>query len=128
MNGAAQAGFIPDVVRLLEKYNLSGNLDTYMKDSIFRCKISSQRMVKCKINTWKLYQWHSRTSQPEFARFQRVFPAFHFHYFWTLSNKSPKIVNACKFAIQIIGSILDYDVQLCCKCNLFYDNVVDHCL
>ena len=52
VNGAAQAGFIPDVVhvRLLEKYNLSGILDTYMRDSIFPSKISWKRMVKSKIN------------------------------------------------------------------------------
>ena len=55
-------------------------------------------------------------------------PAFHVHYFWTLSYKSPKIVNACKSEIQMIGSILDCDVRLCCKCGLFYDNVADHCI
>ena len=128
VNGAAQAGFIPDVVRLLEKYNLSGILDTYMRDSIFPSKISWKRMVKSEINNSELYQWRCRTSQPEFARFKRIFPAFHVHYFWTLSNKSPKIVNACKSAIQMIGSILDCDVRLCCKCGLFYDNAVDHCI
>ena len=45
VNGAAQA-----VVRLLEKYNLSGTLDTYMRDSIFPSKISWKRMVKSEIN------------------------------------------------------------------------------
>ena len=56
VNGAAQAGFIPDVVRLLEKYNLSGILDTYMRDSIFPSKISWKRMVKSEINNSELYQ------------------------------------------------------------------------
>ena len=28
----------------------------------------------------------------------------------------------------MIGSILDCDVQLCHKCNCFYNNVVDHCI
>ena len=37
-------------------------------------------------------------------------------------------MNACKSAIQMIGSIPDCDVRLCCKCGLFYDNAVDHCI
>ena len=59
VNGAGVAGFIPNVVKLLEKYHLSGNLYTYMRDSIFPSISSWKRMVKCEINNWELYQWHS---------------------------------------------------------------------
>ena len=128
VDGAGQTGFIPEVVRLLEKYSLSRYLDTFMCNSIFPSKISWKRHVRCEINNRELYQWHCRTSQPDFAHFRRIVPAFHFHYFWILSNRSPKVVNACKYAIQMIGCILDCDVQLCCKCNLLYKNVVDHCI
>ena len=99
-----------------------------MCNSIFPSKISWTRHVRCEINNRELYQWYCRTSQPDFARFRRIVPAFHVHYFWILSNRSPKVVNACKSAIQMIGCILDCDVQLCCKCNLLYKNVVDHCI
>ena len=79
-------------------------------------------------NNRELYQWHCQTSQPDFARCRRIVPAFHVQYFWILSNRSPKVVNACKSAIQMISCILDCDVQLCCKCNFLYKNVVDHCI
>ena len=119
VNGASQTGFIPDVVRLLEKYNLSCVLDAYLRDSAFPSKFTWKRMVKYEIHSRELYQWHTRTSQPEFARFQCIVPTFGVHDFWTLSKTCPKFTNACKSVIQMIGSILDCDVQLCHKCNCF---------
>ena len=128
VNGASQTGFIPDVVRLLEKYNLSCVLDAYLRDSAFPSKFTWKRMVKYEIHSRELYQWHTRTSQPEFARFHRIVPTFGVHDFWTLSKTCPKFTDACKSVIQMIGSILDCDVQLCHKCNCFYNNIVDHCI
>ena len=85
-------------------------------------------MVKYEIHSRELYQWHTRTSQPEFARFHRIVPTFGVHDIWTLSKTCPKITDACKSVVQMIGIILDCDVQLCHKCNCFYNNAVDHCL
>ena len=95
MNGANQTQmkkdqpnwFIPDVVRLLEKYHLVGTLEVYRRDSIFPSKLSWKKTVKYKLREHELYLWHSRTSQPEFSRFHRVVPISQVHYFWILSKE-----------------------------------------
>ena len=128
MNGTNQTGFIPDVVRLLEKYHLLDTLEVYRRDSIFPSKLSWKKTVKYKLREHELYLWHSRTSQPEFSQFHRVVPISQVHYVWILSKECPKLIKACKSVVQMIGSILDCDVQLCYKCNAYYHNPVDHCI
>ena len=121
-------GIIPDVVRLLEKYNLSCVLDAYERDSAFPSTFTWKRMVKYEIHGRELYQWHTRTSQPEFAHFHRIVPTFDVHNFWTLSKTCPKITDACKSVIQVIGSIWIVMFRYAINAIVFYNNAVDHCI
>ena len=54
MNGAKQIGYIPDIVRLLRKYNPLDRLETYKRKRIFPSNLSWKKLVKCRLQEREL--------------------------------------------------------------------------
>ena len=57
-----QYGFIPDILRILDKYSLSYVLDEYIQSGQFISKFSWNRLVKTKININVENQWCEKIS------------------------------------------------------------------
>lgn len=129
-NGSKQTGFIPDILRILQKYNLYDIFESYKKESVFPNKVLWKKLVKQKIKERETYLWHTRISQPEFSRFRLVHCNFKIHHFWHISKQRPRFLKACKSVMQMISFITDesYNSKLCCKCYNRYYNSIDHCI
>ena len=67
------AGFIPDIIRILNKYELSAFIENYIKDSYFPPKCIWNHIVKNSINRYCASAWtQSVTNDPAYNRFAAI--------------------------------------------------------
>ena len=67
-----QEGFVPDIVRLLEKYELSDILSTYVENGTFPTSLAWKRLLKSKLHQSAISTWDSRTLTHDFNRFRTI--------------------------------------------------------
>ena len=71
-----QEGFVPDIVRLLEKYQPIDSLYTYIEKGTFPTSFVWKRLQKSKLHRSAISTWNGRTLTHDFCRFRD----FHFEY------------------------------------------------
>ena len=82
-----QLGFIPDIWKVLQKYNLEEYLQNYLANAVFPSKYTWKTIVKCKIRTFYEAAWHERlNNDADFARFRLIHPELRMSSIWTLSH------------------------------------------
>lgn len=84
-----QIGFIPDIVRILEKYSLTYYLDAFMQYDGFPNKFAWKRLVKHRIHDMEINLWQDRVSSPDFCRFRRLHWEYTPHKFWLTAYRHP---------------------------------------
>ena len=67
-----QHGFIPDVIKLLEKYQMLHIVHSFVDTSRFPSKNAWNRLLKGKLHQSAICSWNSRTLAQEFYRFRIV--------------------------------------------------------
>ncbi|MCG8077812.1 MAG: hypothetical protein JAY75_16450 [Candidatus Thiodiazotropha taylori] len=126
---AKQMGFIPDIDRLLRKYQLGHILEKYLQDGIFPSKYSWKRIIKVKVHQKATEAWHNRTLTPEFHRFRLVHSEFRTHWLWAFSLENRKFLKPCITMVQLISKLCIINAtDVCNYCHRNYDNIVDHCI
>ena len=85
-----QSGFIPDIWKVLQKYNLEEYLLSYLATSLFPTKGTWKTIVKHKIRIYYETSWTERVeNDADFARFRLIHPAIKMSNIWSIShNKS----------------------------------------
>lgn len=126
----SQIGFIPDILRILEKYNLNCYIDVFLQDSEFPVKNVWKCLVKRTIHQYEVNSWRHRISAIEFSRFARLHMDYRPHRLWFTAYKLPHLLQACKSVIQMIASVSEnlVDPLVCPNCNCLYRNLVEHCI
>ena len=66
---------------MLQKYQLSHILSSYIQDSVIPSKIAWKRMVKANVHETAKTAWYNRVSNPEFYRFKMLHCEFSPHWF-----------------------------------------------
>ena len=63
-------GFVPDICRLLIKYNLEGLLNNYISSQRLPSKYEWKKTVKMKVNQIEQTLWRNRINDSDFSRFK----------------------------------------------------------
>ena len=82
INPRKQTGFIAEIDRLLQKYDLSHFHFAYLQDGVFPGKFAWKRMIKAKVYESAKLGWYERVSNPEFYRFNMLHGEFSPHWIW----------------------------------------------
>ena len=124
-----QHGFIPDVIKLLEKYQMLHIVHRFVDTSRFPSKNAWNRLLKGRLHQSAICSWNSRTLAQEFYRFRIVHPEFQPHWAWYFSKNQRKLLSPCTSVIQMTASLTDTRHNiLCAACDSYYDNIADHCI
>ena len=120
-------GFIPDVMKLLEKYQMLHIVHSFVDTSRFPSKMPG--IAYSKADCSAICSWNSRTLAQEFFRFRIVHPEFQPHWAWYISKRQWKLLSPCTSVIQMTASLTDTRHNiLCTPCDSYYDNIADHCI
>ena len=124
-----QHGFIPDVIKLLEKYQMLHIVHSFVDVSRFSSKNAWNRLLKGKLHQSAICSRNSRTLAQEFYRFRIVHPEFQPHWARYFSKNQRKLLSPCTSVVQMIASLTDTRLNvLCTACDSYYDNIADHCI
>uniref|UniRef100_K1Q1L2 Sushi domain-containing protein n=1 Tax=Magallana gigas TaxID=29159 RepID=K1Q1L2_MAGGI len=80
-------GFIPDVLQLLQTYQLTDYLNTWLSDGSFPSKSAWKSTVRSSVNTHQTLQRIERTAyDPDFFRFNAIFSTSNPFIMWQYIN------------------------------------------
>jgi hypothetical protein len=124
-----QKGFIPDVIRILDKYNLSHVLINYIQTGEFPNK--KVWKVKCRnsISNHETLKWSERLSKDnDFARFKFLHTNIEHAIIWECANDSKSLLNAHKISrLWINKPYYQNNSFLCSKCGIISSDAMKHC-
>ena len=124
-----QNGFIPTVIKLLEKYQMLYKVHSFVDTSRFPSKNEWNRLLKDRLHQSAICSWNRRTLAQEFNRFRIVHPEFQPHWAWYFSKRQQKLLSPCTSIIQMTASLTDTRHNiLCVACDSYNDNIADHCI
>ena len=125
-----QMGFIPDILKLLEKYNLTQFLQQWLDYGTFPNKQTWKTIV-----TQAVYQHHetlrtSRICGPDFSRFSAIFQDEDPSQFWRFPTNCYEI-SLCKFICKLISDPPYVNSNTCQLCGAvlhdFFTHVICSC-
>ena len=130
INPSKQTGFIVEIDKILQKYQLSHILSSYLQDGVFPGKIAWKRMIKANVHETTKTAWHYRLSNPEFYRFKMLHCKFSPHWSWLFSQDNRRLLKLCISVIQLISCVssLPHISSTCSNCQGEFTNLVDHCI
>ena len=127
----SQKGYIPDIFKIMEKYDLTEYFNNYVKTNTFPSKIRWKHLVKRRIHDKEISSWKTRLSAPEFDRFRLLHTEYSPHVLWISSKENRSYLAASISCVHMIANIVGNpfcNPVSCPKCSTNYDNVVDHCI
>lgn len=127
-NSYNQTGFIPDISRILVKYNLFHYLSDFLKTGLFTSKYTWKNIVKNAVWKYEEKEWMDRIrNDVEFHRFTKVHPKLRPHILWKLAVKYPEYTDSIHFVVKLTVSVRDLnESMLCHKCGMFYTDLTIH--
>ena len=125
-----QSGFIPDNIRLLEKYQLKHIVYDFIENSTFPSKYHWKRLIKSKIHENVVLAWNNRTLLPDFSRFRSLQPEYGPHWIWNSSKANCKLLSPCTSVLQMISNLAEfhYGNNICRHCDINHNSIVGHCI
>jgi hypothetical protein len=100
---AKSLGFIPDIVGILKKYNLTGILDHYVTDGQWPDKKPWRSMVDISIHEYEVESWNSKVNtDKECSRYGEIITKYGKpHVYWNLSNKMKSLQSLFIFMAKL---------------------------
>ena len=102
-----QHGFIPDVIKLLGKYQILHIVHSFVDTSRFPSKNTWNRLLKGRLHQSAVCSWNSRTLTQEFYHFRIVLPEFQPHWAWYFFKSQRKLLSPFTPVIQMTASLTD---------------------
>ena len=116
-------GFIPDVIEILSKYELSQYLLDYIADGHFPCKIVWKSLVQNAINTKQTSEWCERiNSDNDFERFQNLHRSIQLTTFWK-NSKTFTDISRSYVITKLWTDIPNSTPGECSICNRHFSDV-----
>ena len=126
----SQIGFIPDVITIVKKYNLTQYISNYLKNAVFPSKYEWKRIISKSLNSYYDNARHARViADPEFDRFNSVHNSTSQLYIWKCAESADEIVSAFS-AIKLLVSVdqLSNREQTCKCCEQITIDIKRHLL
>ena len=109
-------GFVPDILRILDKYSLSYVLDEYMQTGRFMTKFSWNRLVRTTIDEKVKDLWkHRITSDITLQPFLGIHDKFEPCAIWVMCKNNYKYKKFCQAALKILSLLFHRGGIIFCK-------------
>jgi hypothetical protein len=110
-------GFVPEMLNILSKYNLSDFLTNYTKNADFPGKPHWKRIVVDAVNQKHDYDWQTRINlDNDFNRFRRIHFSVSISSVWIFPTNCSELRTA-KFITKLISSVPHNNKQSCEICK-----------
>ena len=125
-----RTGFIVDVFRILEEYDLGYVLTEYITSGTFQSRHSWKKLIRNKLSDACDSNVGLANADEAVCRFQTIHPESKPCYFWELSRKHPYMLTACKSVVQMIALTFSkyQPIITCSACGSLVTKYVDHCV
>jgi hypothetical protein len=122
------SGFIPEVVRILDKYGLRCFLTQYVDCGSFPDKFAWKKLVKGYTKNTFVSEWNARTSRGAFERFRVMHKNFGVSFLWNFSKLNTNLLSVTKVVAQLTAYLVRFDTE-CSRCEQSHScNFTDHLL
>ena len=127
-NDKQTQGFIPDIYRIIVKYNLQNVLQTYMHTSCFPTKYEWKRILKHKIYEYDFNLYNEQLSTIiEGGQSSYMFYMLKPCAIWQLCIRHPNMKLKCKTAMIALSKLFSFcQISTCKKCKTLTENIVEH--
>jgi hypothetical protein len=121
-------GFMPDVMRLLQKYNLQEFLETYINEQYFPRKAEWRKIVLDKIGRHQLSKW----KLPELCHYKNIHQNIMPLTLWVTAKRNPfNRIDVANLVNIVCGNVPDIFMKCVQEtpdsytCQLCYKDIVD---
>ncbi|MES9903946.1 MAG: reverse transcriptase family protein [Sedimenticola sp.] len=126
-----QLGFVPDLFRILEKYNLSDSVHSFADNSQFYSKRLWKRKYKDAIQDTEERHWiQNMINDEQFTRFRNIQTKLTPSNIWFAALEYPSSLSACTFAARLCTIKVNFREPdcpgECCKCGEIFDEELAH--
>lgn len=114
-------GFLPDILRILDKYSISYVFGSYIESGSFMTKNAWKKFIRHTINNFYRNDLMSRlTPVNSYNRILKIHVDITFgpHVLWKLSKDCPRFKNMVQVAIRFLGMLFSGKwPRKCCNCD-----------
>lgn len=109
-------GFIPDVVRILKKYNLEQHILSFMENGTFLSKHTWKCICKRAVSLYEETAWSARIAiSDDCTRFRKIHTELKPSILWEAAKRHPNTLPYCSFTAKICVSTVH--AVICDKCE-----------
>ena len=120
-------GFIPDIKRILSKYDLETYLTDYLTSGIFPTKHQWKSAIKLAIFNRECYEWCIRTQgDSDFTRFKLVNNSLEICNAWKVCKKHPESLKEIKHLVRLCCTLATGETTTCKHCGRLYRDQLQH--
>ena len=120
-------GFIPDIQRVLDKYDLSHYLEQFAEETTFPNKKTWKRLVKSRVHDVECQEWSARMALcNDFARFRDIHSDLTTANMWRVAKERPDCLHLMKLLTGLCCKMPFEQTIECDKCTLSYKDELYH--
>jgi len=130
-HSSQERGFIPDILRLLDKYNLRPHVKTFIASGTFSPKPKWKKLVRKSVFDYHRLAWRERIDADYSLRtFSKIHPSLTVHPAWYVAKENPAYRASANFLVKCCAVIRDMpDVNtLCERCGNMYSDPITHAM
>ena len=122
-------GFFPDLLRILQKYDLVYYLNNYVTYGIFPTKYHWKTVIRDSIEKVCTLNIHTRMESDSNLQ---VYTMYNNNYFrcsplWLFCKKHPKMLIECQSTIKILSKLYSHQyTQICFRCGIQTNCLAEH--
>lgn len=127
-NPRRKVGFMPDILRILDKYSLRYVLENFIDTGIFMTKHVWKKLVRKRIDDVVREEWqHRMTTDTNLNKFLTFHNVYEPCVFWKISKSNPKLSKYCQNCIKLVGMMFsNYRLLSCPSCYMLNNNQTEH--
>lgn len=120
-------GFVPDLLRILEKYNLGKFVKTFLEEKIFPPKIVWKSVVNEAVSNVELRDWIMRVSaDASLTCYRSLLGNLEPSITWLLAREYPAYSKLCYFVSILWTTLGISERQVCCWCEQEVNDIISH--
>ena len=125
-----QCGFVPDLMKIINEYNLSDFVNNFLTTGLFPSKTVWNCCITNAIKNTEERRWrHRMSNDSDFNFFSLIHKNIAPHKAWTVARSFPKLRTAAKYVIDLCAIVrTEENALLCDKCGMFFTNIIVHIL
>lgn len=118
-------GFIPDIIHLLDKYNLLEHLNSYLQNGLFLNKLEWKKTVNSAVfYHFTTFRSNRMLRDNDFTQFRHITGNSRPDWIWKLPSDVQE-VTLCKFIVKL-WTLQDLPPHICSLCQKLFTNIFEH--